>query len=141
METIQKIGVTAFILRDGRVLVLKRSQKENFLPDFFELPGGKINFGENPIDALVREIKEETNLDIKVVCPYSVFSYVSSDNQRHTVDIQFIAMIKSDVKNLKLSSEHDLYRWIKKEELENLHVSDLMKKAIIDGFEYEIQRI
>ena len=55
MEKFQKIGVTAFVVSgDEKVLLLRRSKKEKFLPGYFELPGGKVDFGENPEKALER---------------------------------------------------------------------------------------
>ena len=47
----------------GEILVLKRHPKSRADPDTWELPGGKVENGEFFDDALVREIKEETNLD------------------------------------------------------------------------------
>ena len=53
---------------DGRVLLAKRV--DNSIPDAYgkwELPGGKVDFGETPETALVREIKEETGLYVRIV--------------------------------------------------------------------------
>nr|MBP6888661.1 NUDIX domain-containing protein [Candidatus Paceibacterota bacterium] len=79
MEKFQKIVVTGFVYNEGKTLLLKRSSKESFLPEYWELPGGKVNFGEIPEDGLVREYKEETGLEISVGKPFRTFSYVSSD--------------------------------------------------------------
>ena len=134
MDKIQKICVTGFIYDNEKVLVLKRSGKENFLSGYFEMPGGKIEFGESSEDALVRETKEETGLDIKIIKPYSTFSYTSDDGGRHTIDIQFIAKLIGDKKSLKLDEGHDDFKWIGEKEVDNYLISDLMKKAIKDGF-------
>jgi 8-oxo-dGTP diphosphatase len=128
----QKIGVTAFILNGNKLLITRRSADESFLPGYYEMPGGIIEFGESPETALTREIKEETDLDIKIIKPYSTFSYIS--NKKHTIDIQFFVEPTSDLENIKLSSEHDEFKWVKKEEINNYKFSDQMKKVIIKGF-------
>lgn len=50
----QKIVCTGFIYHQGKMLIIKRSLREAFLPGFYELPGGKVDFGENPEEALKR---------------------------------------------------------------------------------------
>lgn len=134
---IQKIGVSAFIFNNGRVLLLRRSTKEEFLPGYFEMPGGKVEFGESPDDALRREIKEETNLKIEVLRPYSLFSYVTQEGARHTIDIQFLAVVKSDVNRLKLSDGHDQFEWVRKNEIIRFNLTDKMRNVILKGFEEE----
>ena len=135
MEKFQKIGVTAFVLSgDERVLLLRRSKKEKFLPGYFELPGGKVDFGENPEKALEREVKEETGLDILVKRPYSLFSYISDDGNRQTVDIQFLTKTNSS-ENVILSNAHDEFIWINKNDLNKIDkISNEMKKVITKGF-------
>ncbi len=135
LDKIQKICVTGFIHKNGKILIIKRSSKENFLPGYFEMPGGKINFGEPPIDALKRELKEEVNLDVEIKRPYHLFSYTSDNNQRHTVDIQFLAMLKNKDNNIKLSDAHETYQWIDENELNNYKISNEMKNNIKKGFE------
>lgn len=135
-KQVQKIGVTAFVEKNGKVLILKRSDKEKFLPEYYELPGGKIEFGETPEDALKREIKEETNLEITVINPFSTFSYVSDNNKRHTIDIQFITKLASDIRNIKLSKEHVKYSWITAGEIKDYKISVKMKEALKKGFKF-----
>lgn len=134
MTQAQKVGVTAFIYHKTKVLIVQRAKHEKFLPGYWEMPGGKVDFSEAPEDALKREIKEEIDLDIKVIRPYSTFSYTSDDNQRHTVDIQFMVEATGDINDIKLSKNHDDYKWIDQDELNNYQVSELMKKTILQGF-------
>ena len=134
MEKIQKIGVTACIFHERKVLVLKRSPKEKFLPGYWEMPGGKVEFGEDINEAVVREVKEETNLDVRVIEPYSAFSYVSDDGNRHTVDIQYLVEPVGNIDNLEITDAHEEARWIQREEINSLAISDSMKEVINRGF-------
>lgn len=130
MPGLQKIGTSAFIIKDGKVLLLLRSAKEKSFPFFYEMPGGKIEFGEGAEEALKREVFEETGLDIKVLKPYSTFFDIF-DN-KHYIDIQFFCELLNG--EIKLSEEHDEYLWADKNELENLQISEQMKGAILKGF-------
>ena len=56
---------------NGKYLLIKRTKmkrgKLNSLPDYWDIPGGMVELGELPQEALVRETKEEVNLDVKVI--------------------------------------------------------------------------
>lgn len=58
----------AVIVKDsvGRTLFLKRNSTDDFHPNTWCLPGGGIDSGESPIEAAVRELKEESNIFIEV---------------------------------------------------------------------------
>lgn len=131
MPKAQKIGVSAFISRDDKVLLLKRSESEKAFPDFWELPGGKVEFGETPEDALKRELLEEAGIEIKVSNPYTCFSYIF--NEKHYIDIQFLCETRD--KTIKLSEEHSKYTWILKNKISKLKMSKEMKEAILKGFD------
>lgn len=62
MTTIVAAGV---IYRDGKVLLTKRLSKGH-LADMWELPGGKLEPGESPEEALAREMREECGVEVEV---------------------------------------------------------------------------
>lgn len=55
--------VCAVILKENKILIAQRSEKMK-LPLKWEFPGGKLEEGENEMQAIIREIKEELNIDI-----------------------------------------------------------------------------
>lgn len=57
--------VGAVIFKDGKILCAQRGTEKS-LPLIWEFPGGKIEEGEKPEDALIREIKEEMHCTIKI---------------------------------------------------------------------------
>jgi 8-oxo-dGTP diphosphatase len=136
MGKFQKICVTAFIPDGKKILVLKRSRMEEFLPEYWEMPGGKVEFAESPDEAVAREVKEETNLEIEAVNPYSLFSYISGDGERHTVDIQYITKLIGGMSGLRISDAHSEWKWISEEEIEKYKFSESMKAIIKRGFQY-----
>ena len=56
--------VAGMLIRESRVLQCHRSASKNGFPDVWDLPGGHIEEGENPGQALARELREELELDI-----------------------------------------------------------------------------
>ena len=64
----QRIGAYAVILREGRILLTRLSHGE-VADERWTLPGGGVEFGEDPREAAVREVYEETGLDAEVAEP------------------------------------------------------------------------
>jgi thymidylate synthase len=128
-----RIGVTGFIYDQGKVLIVKRSDTETFLPSFYELVGGKLEENETLEKGLEREILEETELSVQITKPYSAFGY--STDQANTVDIQYICIPTSSVDQVRLSTAHVDYKWIAQNEINNYLISEEMKKVIRKGFE------
>mmetsp|Transcript_98448 Transcript_98448/g.234376 ORF Transcript_98448/g.234376 Transcript_98448/m.234376 type:complete len:174 (-) Transcript_98448:37-558(-) len=104
------VGVGAFIFdQQGRVLLLKRSKKSRVAPGAWARPGGHVNFGETCEAAVVREIREETGLDIIDPTLLDVTSEPSGGS--HWVSIGYTARLvpgtrAEDAKNLE-PDKHD----------------------------------
>tara|TARA_Y100000034_G_C6907509_1_gene421618 strand:+ start:4007 stop:4429 length:423 start_codon:yes stop_codon:yes gene_type:complete len=131
MEKLQKIVVAGVIVKKGKFLVVKRSATEKILPNKWELPSGKVEFGENPNNALVREIEEEVNITPEKFVPIKITDYILGDEHKKKHTVQIIFLIKSSDNEIKLSSEHDEYRWITIDELNNLNTFDDMQEILI----------
>lgn len=130
----QLVSVTAFIPWQGKALLVKRARHDNFLPGYWEQIGGDVDFEENPYDALVREVREESGLIIKPGRPYFVASYMD-ENDAHCVEIAFHCELSSSP-DVVLSDEHEDKRWVAKDELATLSpMSDFMRTMILKGFE------
>lgn len=135
MEKYQKITVGGLLIKEGKVLVVRRSTAEPYLTGYYELPGGKVDFGDHPKETLEREFLEETNLKVKALHPYRIFTYISDKGRRHTVELVYLVRSEDDLKNIRLSEEHDDYKWISIEDLEQIKISDEIKINIKEGLE------
>ena len=108
MKTIRVVA--AIIIDDGKVLATQRGYGE--FKDGWEFPGGKIDEGETPEEALVREIKEELDTEIGVQELLDTVEY-DYPNFHLSMDC-FICKIKSGDLVLK---EHEAAAWLIKDTL------------------------
>jgi 8-oxo-dGTP diphosphatase len=61
------VCANVFIRKDGKYLMMKRSADKKYAPNKIHPYGGKVDKNENPLDAAIREVKEEAGVDIKNV--------------------------------------------------------------------------
>lgn len=132
-DGIQKVVVGAVILRDNKALLVRRTVKE-FMGGLVELPSGGVDSGENILDALVREVKEETNLDVENIQAYiGSFDYASGSGKK-TRQLNFTV---SATGALRLNpEEHDEFFWLSPEDSEfnTLNISENTKEVIVTAF-------
>lgn len=104
----------AIIKNKEKILVVQRSAKMN-LPLKWEFPGGKIENGESEEECIVREIKEELNLEISVSKKLhsSIFDYPN-------ISIELIPFIAKQIGGVISLNEHADYKYLSKDELMNL---------------------
>lgn len=124
-DGVEKIVVGAIITNcNGDVFIAKR-KKNDFMGSYYEIPGGHVEQSETIYEALVREIKEETNLDVESVISYiNYFDYFSSSG-RKTRQYNFVVKVKS-INNIILT-EHDCYKWLS---INNLTRTGKMSKEV-----------
>ncbi len=128
---VQKVVLAGVVVEDAKALILQRSRSEDVYPGLWELPSGKKEPLENPLDALVREVLEETSLKAVPIAPVSIFGYVVEKGMetRDTVQINFL-MRSDDTSHLKVSAEHQAAAWVSPEELDSYTMSEDTKRAI-----------
>lgn len=81
------LTVDAIIEIDGGIILIKRKDP----PPGWAIPGGFVDYGETLEDAVIREAKEETSLDINLVRQFHTYSDPKRDPRHHTVSTIFIA--------------------------------------------------
>jgi 8-oxo-dGTP diphosphatase len=131
------VVVAAVIIKEKKVLLLKRREDEDVYPGMWELSSGKREFGETSIEALLREVKEETGLSVVVDRPISVFEYIVElpTEIRDTTQINFLAHLLDPEEKVILKG-HETARWFDKEELYSLdNITEEVKKCVIKSLE------
>lgn len=82
-EGIIKNVVGAIILNEKNQVLIMSRKTDDFMGGIDELPSGNMEKGENIYEALVREVKEETNLDVVNAKSYiGNFDYVSGSGKK-----------------------------------------------------------
>ncbi len=118
----QRIIVNGILTKDGKVLIAKRSHKKKIAPGKYHLPGGHVEFGENPVDALAREFQEEFGLTVHVEDTFRTFSYIIDDV--HTVGLSFILSSDDDLDEVCINTDdNERIVWVDKSNL-----GDYLKK-------------
>ena len=111
---------------DGEILIVKRHPKSRTDPEMWELPGGKVEEGEFFADALIREIKEETDLDSAV----GEFCEAVQNDYMHKRTVQLMMYLEDVTGEVKISDEHTDWMWANLEELKSLELSSSLKKVL-----------
>ena len=99
-----------------KILLLKRSDKTKKFAGLWDFPGGRHDRDETPSEALIRELKEETNFDVEAGKEIKNLNYKDDG-----WDIKFYYFEPKILQGeLKLSDEHSEYKWFKKEKINKL---------------------
>ena len=104
----------AIIVKEGKVLVTQRSEKMS-LPLKWEFPGGKIEKNETSDECLLRELKEELNIEVKIQRKLTAAPY-----DYGTFSINLIPFIAHYISGEIILAEHKEYKWLSENELKDL---------------------
>jgi 8-oxo-dGTP diphosphatase len=129
---IYHLGQKALLIRDGKCLILEAS----YHPGKWDLPGGRVNTGEEAETAFRRELAEEIGLK-----EFSLLGCVDYDIWERGGDKTSICLvtnvIQSEATDFPLSFEHSDLKWIAPDEIEQHDfVWPGMKRLIKKGFEF-----
>jgi 8-oxo-dGTP diphosphatase len=127
------LAVSAAIFRDGKVLVVRRARKPAL--NLYTMPGGVVEAGEMLTEAVAREVREETSLQIDVLRLAGHREAVMRDAQgrveRHFVIMCFAARWISG--EVVLNEELDDARWLDPSEIANLRTTDGLAEIAADA--------
>ena len=117
--------ITKFINVSAAVIIKKGENDENLVlliqraaddhwPLHWEFPRGKCDkpMGEDLKHCLKREVKEESGLDIIPIKLIDTFDYIADKGTRKSTCYNFLCRMKDENQKVKLSKEHDNFRWI-----------------------------
>jgi len=96
----------ALIIYKGKFLAMHQTLIED---SHYELPGGRMEFGENAEQTVIREVFEETNLHVIPICLLDTWNLVRDDFQ--ITGVIFLCIAES-ITDFAMSEEHDSYEWL-----------------------------
>jgi len=126
------VATKGMIIKDNKLLIVYKSKEEakewsrsaandSNYEVRREFPGGRLEFGEDPKDALKREINEEVGLEIEILRPLDVWHIIKGQFQ--LIGINYLCIWKAG--EVVLSDEHEAYEWLTEEELTAKNWNDL----------------
>lgn len=137
--------ITAIIENKGQFLFIKRSRYEKNMAGKWVFPGGKVEWGEDIIQALYRELVEETSLQFTNDFAF-LSSYQFSRAEDNSSSQGLVFLVTSKNRNLKVDSSIEKYLWINPEDIADYtfsykDINDFEKedKVTIPGMEVHVR--
>ena len=136
MAQITRVAAYGLVLRDSKILLCRFSGK---LPEFegqWTLPGGGIDFGEDPADAVVREVREETGLTVEPTTLFGIDSFTDVHNEpaRHGIRILYGTRIVSGQIRYEVDGTTDMCSWFTLDEAKSLAIVELVEVGLAFAF-------
>ena len=125
-----RVRVTGVVIEDGRILLLNQDAADRS----WSLPGGKLEDGESLAEALVREMKEETGLDVKPARLLYVCDYPSAQVVHMTFEARRTGGTVGDIKAGADTTPIRGVEFVKLSELPSRGFSDRFTGLAIAGF-------
>ena len=124
---------------EREVLLIQRAKNDHW-PSHWEFPRGKCDRGpdEEIFTCLKREVKEETGLDVIPLKYISEFEYLAMGGKRKSTQYNYLCRLKNPEQQVKLSKEHQDYRWVRTAgEVELMVNAGEMKRTLVKAFDYD----
>jgi 8-oxo-dGTP diphosphatase len=118
-------------VRGGSILVAQRAGDQH-LPSTWEFPGGKIDEGEEPADAALRELREETGLAASVAEPLLVFVHDYPDRR-----LRFHAFVVTDASGAVATDRGRPFAWVAPSSLDELPMPEA-NRAILRALRWRL---
>lgn len=117
-NTRPRVIASALIEKDGKFMLTKEVLRDK--KEWWIIPGGKVEFGENLIDAVKREMREEINLDIEILRLIDFKEVIKPDYNYHSIVFFFLAKAADEH---EISEDHIIdAKFFSKYELKNMNL-------------------
>jgi ADP-ribose pyrophosphatase YjhB (NUDIX family) len=118
------VGVGALILRRDRILMAQRGKQP--LKGWWSLPGGALEIGESLANAVQREVREETGLEIEPISVFEIFERIIRDAngapEYHYVLIDYLCRVTGG--NLAPGDDVCAVEWVRRRDLPGLQITE-----------------
>jgi 8-oxo-dGTP diphosphatase len=124
---VTRIAAYGLVLQRQRILLCRILAQLPIDASYWTLPGGGIEFGEDPVDAMMREVNEETGLVVKPrdVAGIASFHEEDEDHAFHGIRIIYYTELIGGTLRNELNGSTDLCAWWSHDEARKLPIVDL----------------
>jgi mutator protein MutT len=124
----QHTAVRAIIRRGEKTLLLRRANGRDSILGKYELPGGKLGYGEQPEEALARYLKDDAAVTMQTAQLFDVLTYIDHDDRDiQYVFILYLVSLSPGEANVELSRNYDKYLWKKVSEIQQEELTESAK--------------
>lgn len=136
---VTRVSAYGLILQESRILLCRISNHLPLDAGFWTLPGGGIDFGEDPADAMVREVHEETGLIVRPLAIAGIDSFFVRETERefHGIRIIYRTEVVGGVLRYEVDGTTDLCAWWSPEEARGLPIVNLVSAGLELAFPQE----
>ncbi|MEW2386918.1 NUDIX hydrolase [Streptomyces venezuelae] len=124
----------AVVVFRRRVLLVRRSETERFLPGVWGVPCGKLEPGESPRDGVLRELKEETGLLGRVLRKVGESSFVSTYRGHEVKNWQDNFLVRPLTFDVTLPLPDQDHRWLALADLGTVRIDDYNREIVRQAF-------
>lgn len=122
----QRLSVRAIINEEGKALLLKRANGRQTILGKYELPGGKLAYGEQPEDALRRYLHDDAGIHIQSAQLFDAVTYIDYDDRAVQYGvIVYLVTPAPDHHPIKLSGNYNKYKWHSMSGTQHSELTDL----------------
>ncbi len=125
------VAVGGAVIKDGKVLLVKRAHPPN--KGYWAIPGGKVEYGETLEQAVKREIREETGLDVEVLDLMAVIQLIKEGF--HYVILDFVCQVVGG--DLRPGSDAEEVKFFSLEELEKVETTPTTREMLLRYYKGE----
>ena len=118
------ISIKGIVFINNKIILLKNEREE------WELPGGKLELGEIAEDCVIREIKEELNIDCEIDYLIDVWMYNILNKVNVFIVTYLCKNLELDIDRIRISNEHKEVGFFTIQEIENLKMPTGYKNSI-----------
>jgi 8-oxo-dGTP diphosphatase len=132
-EFVQRVAMKAVLINKGKVLLVREAgtYKEGTNKGRWQIPGGRIEPGEHWMDALKREVREETGItEFTWVKPIYVAEWFPTIKGIPTHIVAMFHFCTTDTEVVSLSDEHDAFEWVDLKKWRDFDVMDPEDKVL-----------
>ena len=124
----------------GRIFFQMRSAQRKLFPNTWDIVGGHLEPGESPVEAMRREVQEETGWQVSVVLGVvGEFAWTGDDGIART-ETDFLVRVDGDLSRPRLEEgKHTSFRWLGPDDLDVLDINEpvdggMLRRMVEDGF-------